>query len=154
MKRGLSGMPSAVPRIHLPSVRGTSLPRQPHLHLAPGCPRDHSTPFNRPQSASKTLLRLLLAQGIPNASHPQSSHLEQGGGHQHRTGSTEVGTESVMHHLNWGNIQLGLIAQAFGGLQVWWITSVFLRRERARPLSEGEFRKTLERIWASENRKV
>jgi hypothetical protein len=53
-----------------------------------------------------------------------------------------------MEHINWGYIQLGLVALAFGGLQVWWISSVFRRRKLARPLSEGEFRKTLERIWA------
>lgn len=33
-----------------------------------------------------------------------------------------------MDHLNWGTIQLGLVALAFGGLQVWWISSVFRRR--------------------------
>ena len=59
-----------------------------------------------------------------------------------------MGAESVMEHINWGYIQLGLVALAFGGLQVWWISSVFRRRKLARPLSEGEFRKTLERIWA------
>ena len=53
-----------------------------------------------------------------------------------------------MEPLNWAYIQLGLVALAFGGLQVWWIGSVFRRRDLARPLSEGEFRKTLERIWA------
>ncbi len=53
----------------------------------------------------------------------------------------------MMDHLNWGYIQLGLVALAFGGLQVWWISNVFRRRDLARPLSEGEFRKTLERIW-------
>jgi hypothetical protein len=53
-----------------------------------------------------------------------------------------------MEHLNWGYIQLGLVALAFGGLQVWWIGSVFRRRDMARPLSEGQFRKTLERIRA------
>ena len=52
-----------------------------------------------------------------------------------------------MDHLNWGYIQLGLVAPAFGGLQVWWISSMFRRRDLARPLSEGEFRKTLEQIW-------
>lgn len=50
--------------------------------------------------------------------------------------------------LNWGYLQLGLVALVFGGLQVWWIGSVFRRRDLARPLSEGEFRKSLERIWA------
>jgi len=58
-----------------------------------------------------------------------------------------------MEHLNWGYIQLGLVALAFGGLQVWWISSVFRRRDLARPLSEGEFRKTLERIWTKEQRR-
>jgi hypothetical protein len=28
-----------------------------------------------------------------------------------------------MEHLNWGYIQLGLVALAFGGFQVWWIGS-------------------------------
>jgi hypothetical protein len=51
-----------------------------------------------------------------------------------------------MEHLNWGYVQLGLFALAFGGLQVWWISSVFKRRDLARPLSEGEFRRSLERI--------
>jgi len=65
-----------------------------------------------------------------------------------------MGTASMMHHLNWRYLQLGLVALAFGGLQVWWISSVFRRRELARPLSEGEFRKTLERIWIAGNRKA
>ena len=52
-----------------------------------------------------------------------------------------------MDHLNSGYIQLGLVALVFGGLQVWWISSVFWKRDLARPLSEGEFRKTLEQIW-------
>ena len=55
-----------------------------------------------------------------------------------------------MVHLNWGYLQLGLVALVFGGLQVWWISSVFRRRNLARPLSEGEFRKNLERIWTKE----
>jgi hypothetical protein len=37
--------------------------------------------------------------------------------------STAAG--GVMEHLNWGYIQLGLVALVFGGLQVWWISSVF-----------------------------
>jgi hypothetical protein len=52
----------------------------------------------------------------------------------------------VMENLNWGYIQLGLVALAFGGLQVWWISSTMRKRDLARPLSEGEFRKALERI--------
>ena len=57
-----------------------------------------------------------------------------------------------MEHLNWGYIQLGLVALIFGGLQVWWISSVFWRRDLARPQSGGEFRKSLERIWKKEQR--
>ena len=63
-----------------------------------------------------------------------------------------LGKVGVMEHLNSGYIQLGLVALVFGGLQVWWISSVFWRRDLARPLSEGEFRKTLERIWAKGQR--
>jgi hypothetical protein len=53
----------------------------------------------------------------------------------------------MMDNLNWGFVQLGLVALAFGGLQIWWIGSTLRKRERARPLSEGAFRKSLERIW-------
>jgi hypothetical protein len=53
-----------------------------------------------------------------------------------------------MEHLNWGYLQLGLVALAFGGLQVWWIGSVFRRRSLARPQTEREFRRSLERIWS------
>ena len=59
-----------------------------------------------------------------------------------------MGEVVVMDHLNWGNLQLGLVALIFGGLQIWWISSTMRRRDLARPLSEGEFRKSLERIWA------
>ena len=52
-----------------------------------------------------------------------------------------------MDHLKWGYLQLSLVALIFGGLQVWWISSVFRRRDLARPLRDGEFRKSLERIW-------
>jgi len=54
-----------------------------------------------------------------------------------------------MDHLIRGYLQLGLVTLVFGGLQVWWISSVFRRRDLARPLSEGEFKKTLERIWGT-----
>jgi hypothetical protein len=45
-------------------------------------------------------------------------------------------------------LQLGLVALVFGGLHVWWISTTLRKRDLARPMSEGEFRKTLERIWA------
>ena len=57
-----------------------------------------------------------------------------------------------MDHLNWGYLELGLVALAFAGLQVWWISSVVKRRDLARPRGEGEFRRSLERIWAQDRR--
>ncbi len=54
----------------------------------------------------------------------------------------------VMDHLNSGYLQLGLFALVFGGLQIWWISSTLRKRDLARPMSEGEFRRSLERIWA------
>ncbi len=55
-----------------------------------------------------------------------------------------------MENLNWGYIQLGLVALVFAGLQVWWISSVYWRRDLAKPQSGREFRKSLERIWKKE----
>jgi hypothetical protein len=54
--------------------------------------------------------------------------------------------------MNWGYLQLGLVALVFCGLQVWWISSVFKRRDLARPMSEGEFRRSLEQIWAKKGK--
>ena len=53
-----------------------------------------------------------------------------------------------MDHFNWGSLQLGLFALAFGGLQVWWISGTIRKRALARPMRESEFRRSLERIWA------
>ena len=58
-----------------------------------------------------------------------------------------LGKVALMDQLNWGYLQLGLVALAFGGLQVWWISSTLRKRDLARPMSEGEFRGSLERIW-------
>jgi len=52
-----------------------------------------------------------------------------------------------MEHLNSGYLQLGLFALAFGGFQIWWISGTLQKQDLARPLSEGEFRRALERIW-------
>ena len=52
-----------------------------------------------------------------------------------------------MDHLHWGYLQLGLFTLAFGGLQVWWIGSVFKKQRTPRQKVEGEFRRSLERIW-------
>ena len=60
VKRGLTGAPSAVPRIHLPTVRSRLLPRRPHLPPTAWAPR---VTLNCPQSTSKTLLRPLVALG-------------------------------------------------------------------------------------------
>jgi hypothetical protein len=57
-----------------------------------------------------------------------------------------------MESFNCGYIQLGLVALVFGGLQIWWIGSVFWKRELAKPLSEGAFRRSLERIWAKKEK--
>ena len=57
-----------------------------------------------------------------------------------------------MEHLNWGYIQLGLVALVFGGLQVWWISSVFWRRDLARAQSGGEFLKSLDWFWRKQER--
>ncbi len=59
-----------------------------------------------------------------------------------------------MQHLNSGYLQLGVLALLFGGLQVWWIGSILQKRDLARPLSDGEFRKSLERIWVSKSRRL
>jgi hypothetical protein len=61
---------------------------------------------------------------------------------------TYGGKGGLMENLNWGSIQLGLVALAFGGLQIWWISRIVGRRNRAKPMTEKEFRKTLEKIWA------
>jgi hypothetical protein len=58
-----------------------------------------------------------------------------------------------MEHLNWGYIQLALIAVAFGALQLWWISSTLKKRDLARPLGEQEFRRALERIWAKDQQR-
>ena len=54
----------------------------------------------------------------------------------------------LMDTLTWGYIQLGLVALAFGGLQAWWISRIFRRRHLAKPMTEKDFRKSLEQIWA------
>jgi len=55
-----------------------------------------------------------------------------------------------VEQLNAGNWQLGLFALAFGGLQLWWIGSTLRRRRLPRPMTEREFRRSLERIWSNE----
>ncbi|MCP9815369.1 hypothetical protein KBY76_01640 [Synechococcus sp. GreenBA-s] len=55
--------------------------------------------------------------------------------------------------LNWGYVQLGLFALVFGGLQLWWIGSTLRGRRLARPMTEQEFRRSLERIWSGDRKR-
>ncbi len=55
-----------------------------------------------------------------------------------------------MQQPNSATLQLGLVALAFGGLQVWWISSTIRKRNLARPMSENQFRQSLERIWTKQ----
>ncbi len=57
-----------------------------------------------------------------------------------------------MEHLNWGYVQLGMFALAFGALQIWWISGTMRGRRLARPMREQEFRRSLEKIWSREQR--
>jgi hypothetical protein len=41
---------------------------------------------------------------------------------------SEGAANDMMENLNWGYIQLSLVALAFGGLQVWWISSTLRKR--------------------------
>ena len=50
-----------------------------------------------------------------------------------------------------GYLQLGLLALAFGGLQLWWIGSTLRKRDLAKPLDKKEFRRSLERIFQKEH---
>ena len=55
-----------------------------------------------------------------------------------------------LEQLNSGYVQLGLFALAFGGLQIWWISSTLRGRRLARPMTEQDFRRSLERIWSGD----
>ena len=55
--------------------------------------------------------------------------------------------------LNWGDVQWGLLALAFGGLQIWWISSTLRGRRLARPMTAGEFRRSLERIGSGDQKR-
>jgi len=57
-----------------------------------------------------------------------------------------------MKTVNWGYLQLGLVALSLGGLQVLWVVRIYRKRKLARLLSEGESRKALERIWTKGQR--
>ena len=61
--------------------------------------------------------------------------------------------DDLMEHLNGGSIQLGLVALAFGGLQIWWISRIIGRRNLAKPMAEKDFRKSLEQIWAKDRQR-
>ena len=59
----------------------------------------------------------------------------------------------VMDELTWGYAELGLFALVFGGLQIWWIGSTLRGRRLARPMTDQEFRRSLERIWSRDRRR-
>ena len=61
--------------------------------------------------------------------------------------------DDLMEQLNGGYIQLGLVALAFAGLQIWWISRIIGRRNRAKPMTEKDFRKSLEQIWAKDRQR-
>ena len=55
-----------------------------------------------------------------------------------------------MDAIDGGYWQLGLLAIVFAGLQLWWIGSTLRRnrqRDLARPLSQREFKRSLERMF-------
>ena len=61
-----------------------------------------------------------------------------------------IGQAEAMDQFTAGYWQLGLLALVFAGLQIWWIGSTLRRnrqRDLARPLSEREFKRSLERMF-------
>ena len=61
-----------------------------------------------------------------------------------------IGQAQEMDQFTAGYWQLGLLALVFAGLQLWWIGSTLRRnrqRDLARPLSEREFKRSLERMF-------
>ena len=55
-----------------------------------------------------------------------------------------------MEQFREGYWKLGLLELVFAGLQLWWIGSTLRRnrqRDLARPMSEREFKRSLERIF-------
>lgn len=54
-------------------------------------------------------------------------------------------------HLSSADLELGLLAMAFGGLQLWWISSTLRKQNLARQLSEREFKRSVERIWTKKS---
>ena len=61
-----------------------------------------------------------------------------------------IGQVEAMDQFTAGYWQLGLLALVFAGPQLWWIGSTLRRnrqRDLARPLSEREFKRSLERIF-------
>ena len=59
VKRGLTGVVSAVPRIHLPTVRSRLLPRHLPFHLPPGRSEAPSTALRAPSRPQSALLARL-----------------------------------------------------------------------------------------------
>ena len=53
-----------------------------------------------------------------------------------------------MGHLHWSYLEVGLLVVFYWGLMIWWIRRSKRKQELAKPLTEKEFYKFLERIWA------
>jgi len=58
-----------------------------------------------------------------------------------------MGVEQAMGNPLWMLLPWAVFAIA-AGIKFWRLAALFRKRDLARPLSEGEFRKRLERIWA------
>ena len=62
-----------------------------------------------------------------------------------------VGMEAVMENPLWMLVPWAVFAVA-AGLKFWCLTTVFRERDHARAMTESEFRRSLERIWAKGSR--
>ena len=53
-----------------------------------------------------------------------------------------------MEHLHWSYLEVGFLVVFYWGLMIWWIRRAKRKQDLAKPLTEKEFAKYLERIWA------
>ena len=54
----------------------------------------------------------------------------------------------MMEHLHWSYLEVGLLVVFYWGLMIWWIRRSKRKQDLAKPLTEKEFAKCLDRIWA------
>ena len=55
-----------------------------------------------------------------------------------------------MEHLHWSYLEVGLLVVFYWGLMIWWIRRSKRKQELAKPLTEKEFYKFLERRVTSD----